>query len=147
MRSLVPGYLKGSYLHNCRFISQAWPTRHFARDERESRGEGKRKDHHLTKYKVYMTRNFFTVFVPSIYVFNHFGSSKMCPLSGLRSPGRSNSTFWDWEWIQGSEPGWWRHMTPAFCRHFGSSHFFWFFLLVLWPKNVYWFRINWFNCL
>ena len=55
MRSLVPGYLKGPNLHNCRSISQAWPTRHFARDE------GKRKDHHLTKYKVYMTRIFFTI--------------------------------------------------------------------------------------
>ena len=70
MRSLVPGYLKGSNLHNRRFISQAWRTRHFARDEPESRGEGRRKDHHPTKYKVYVTRNFFTVFVPSIYVFN-----------------------------------------------------------------------------
>ena len=61
MRSLVPGYLKGPNLHNCRSISQAWPTRHFARDERESRGEGRRKDHHPTKYKEYMTRNFFTI--------------------------------------------------------------------------------------
>ena len=61
MRSLVPGYLKGPNLHNCRSISQAWPTRHFARDERESRGEGRRKDRHTTKYKVHMIPNFFTI--------------------------------------------------------------------------------------
>ena len=81
MRSLVPGYLKGPNLHNCRSISQAWPTRHFARDERVSRGEGRRKDHHPTKYKVHMTRNFFTILSLQLYVFNHFGSSKMFPLS------------------------------------------------------------------